>query len=138
MIPRVLDLSRTDSLNYARDAHFLWPCEKHSTHPHARVKSLTFHKKVLLCYAVGVEQNVAKMYGVFAMNACYLLTPAVRARWAIAFDLRYTPLYQKVVLDQFDAMLTGQPTPFFDRYPELRMSVLQQLNFYKERAFRLW
>ena len=67
-------------------------------------------------------------------NVVALTTPAVEARAYLFLSMRETPTFRNVVLDEFDRMLRGKSTPYFERYPELRTRVLQVLAHFSESA----
>lgn len=61
----------------------------------------------------------------------YLLTPAVYARMHIANDRWHDTLLRRVVLDQFDRLLTGRSTAYLERNPDVRDYVLGVLRHFK-------
>ena len=63
-----------------------------------------------------------------------LTTPAVKAHAYLFQVMRETPTHRSVVLNDFDRMLRGQCTPYFDRYPELRTYVLKVVKHFVAAA----
>lgn len=50
-------------------------------------------------------------------------SPINDARAYLQQEMRYTPTLGKVMLDQYDRMMRGEPTPYLDRFPELKHRV---------------
>jgi len=60
-----------------------------------------------------------------------LNTPAAFARREIAAQFARFPLYRDEVLKNFDAMLTGLPTPLFDECAPVKADVLRTLKQFR-------
>lgn len=53
-----------------------------------------------------------------------LESPIRDARSYFEYEMRRTPVFAKVMLDGYDCMMRGLPTPYLDRFPELKNRVL--------------
>lgn len=60
-----------------------------------------------------------------------LCTPAVYARMHIAKDRWQSPLLRRVVLDEFDRLLTGKTTAYLDRNPDVRRYIFDVLAHFR-------
>ena len=57
-------------------------------------------------------------------------TPAVRAWKQLESDLRHTPLYRLMLLQEFECMLRGMSTPYLDDHADARTRAMEILRYH--------